>query len=87
MVKQIGHQENIAEVKKYLRNKVNPAEMGVGVSMGRATKKGSLIINCISEKSVIDIQSEMQNKLDEEYSVERPKTLNHRLKVIGVNES
>lgn len=55
--------------------------------MGRATKKGSLIINCISEKSVIDIQSEMQNKLDEEYSVERPKTLNHRLKVIGVNES
>lgn len=87
VVKSKETQKDVKEVKKDLRNKIDPTEMGVGVSMGRVTRKGGLILNCDSNQEISSIQSEIQDKLGDGYEVERPKTLQHRIKVVGVDES
>lgn len=78
-------QKHIKEVKEDLRKKVDPTDMGMGVTMGRVTKKGGLILNCDTSKDILNIQSEIQSKLGDTYDVERPKTLQHRIKIVGVD--
>lgn len=75
------------KVKEDLKNKISPSKMGVGVSMGRLTKNGGLILNCTAEDEVVKIQNEIQTQLGDTYEVNRPKLLQRRLKVIGVHES
>lgn len=52
-------QQDVKTVKQDLKDKVNPEELGVGVSIGRATKNGGLILSCGKKKEIIDIQSEI----------------------------
>ncbi|KAF5278274.1 hypothetical protein FQR65_LT15708 [Abscondita terminalis] len=87
IVKKKGDGEkNIKIVKEELKKKVNPIEIGVGMEMVRTTKKGDLIITCGDENDIVNILSEIQNKLRQEYEVYRPKLRNRRIKVVGVNE-
>ncbi|XP_050306281.1 uncharacterized protein LOC126743294 [Anthonomus grandis grandis] len=79
--------KDIKKIKEDLKTKVNPTDIGIGVTLGRATKKGGLILNCGTEKEITNIQSEIQSKLGESYSVDRPKMLQRRIKVVGVNEN
>lgn len=87
VVKKKSDQSEPKEIKEDLRRKVNPVEIGVGVSMGRSTKGGGIILNCGNEKEISNVQTEIQSKLGDQYQVDRPKILNHRLKVVGVNEN
>lgn len=87
LVTQKSTQKDVSVVKQDLKNKVNPTEIGIGLSMGRSTKNGGLILNCSSEKEIISIQSEIQNKLGDSYSVDRPKIKEYRVKIVGIDES
>ncbi|XP_050315413.1 uncharacterized protein LOC126749761 [Anthonomus grandis grandis] len=53
----------------------------------KATKSGDVIIKCGNEKELTSIQSQIQNNMVDNYSVEVPKLLEHRIKVVGINES
>lgn len=86
VVKQKGTQKEIKEVKEDIRKKVDPTDMGVGVTMGRVTKQGGVIINCSGSKEIASVQTEIQNKLGGSYDVERPKSLQHRVRIVGVDE-
>lgn len=87
VVKQKGSQKDIKQIKKDLQEKIKPAELGLGVSMGRPTKNGGLIISCGNEKEISTVRSEIQKKLGENYEVDQPKKHDHRIKVVGVHES
>lgn len=86
LVKQKGQQKDVKQIKKDLQNKVNPGELGVGVSMGRATRDGGLILSCGNEREISTVQSEIQSKLGENYEVDRPKIHDHRIKAVGIDE-
>lgn len=80
-------QKKTRQVKDDIRKKVNPVEIGAGLSLGKPTKNGGIVIKCGNEKNLANIQAEIQNRMGENYSVEVPKILSHRIKVAGINES
>lgn len=86
LIKQKGENRDVKQIKKALQERVNPVELGAGVEMGRATRDGGLVLSCGSEKEITDVQSEIQIKLGNEFEVDRPKTHEHRIKVVGINE-
>lgn len=84
--KQGSSQKDLKQIKEDLRNMVDPSDIGIGVTMGRPTRDGGLILSCENEKSVTSVQSEIQSKLGDNYIVDRPKLLERRIKVVGINE-
>lgn len=86
VIKPKGQQRDVKQIKKDLQEKVNPSDIGIGVTMGRTTKNGGLILTCGNEKEILTVQTEIQGKLGDEYEVDRPKTHEHRIKVVGINE-
>lgn len=86
LVKQKNQQNDVTQIKRDLQDKVKPGELGIGVSMGRTTRDGGLILTCGNEKEITAVQSEIQQKLGDTYKVDRPKTREHRIKVVGVDE-
>ncbi|CAH0555186.1 unnamed protein product [Brassicogethes aeneus] len=70
-----------------LKSDISRNDIGAGVTMGRQTKNGGLILNCGAEKEISTIQAEIQNQMGDTYEVDRPKLLNHRIRVIGIHES
>lgn len=86
LVKQKGQQKDVKQVKKDLQDRVNPEELGIGVSMGRPTRDGGLVLTCGNEREISAVQSEIQTKLGSDYQVDRPKTREHRIKVVGIHE-
>lgn len=86
IVKQKGTQKEIKEVKQDIRQRVDPTDMGVGVTMGRVTKQGGVIINCSGSREIASVQTEIQDKLGGSYDVERPKSLQHRVRIVGIDE-
>lgn len=87
IVKPKGQQKDVVQIKKDLQDKVNPSEIRIGVSMGRTTRQGGLILSCGNEQDITAVQSKIQDKLGDSYEVNRPKVNEHRIKVVGVNES
>ncbi|XP_050308277.1 uncharacterized protein LOC126744768 [Anthonomus grandis grandis] len=87
VVKQKCPEKDVKQVKEDLIKKVNPSVIGAGLSLGKATKSGDVIIKCGNEKELTSIQSQIQNNMGDNYSVEVPKLLEHRIKVVGINES
>lgn len=87
LVKQKGQQNDATKIKKDLQEKVSPEELGIGVTMGRTTRDGGLILSCGNVKEISTVQSAIQNKLGDNYEVDRPKTHEHRIKVVGIEES
>lgn len=85
-VKQKGQQKDVKQVRKDLQDRVNPEELGIGVSMGRPTRDGGLVLTCGNEREISVVQSEIQTKLGNNYEVDRPKTREHRIKVVGIHE-
>lgn len=55
--------------------------------MGRTTRDGELILSCANEKEIRTVQSTIQSKLGDNYEVDRPKTHEHRIKVVGIEDS
>ncbi|KAK5647930.1 hypothetical protein RI129_002822 [Pyrocoelia pectoralis] len=86
IVNQKGPPKDVQQIKQDLRTKVNPTEIGVGLTMGKSTKKGGLILNCGAGKDIKKLQVEIQHQLGDSYNVDRPKVLEHRLKIVGINE-
>lgn len=87
VVKHKGSEKKILQVKEDLRKKVNPSDIGAGLSLGKPTKNGGIILKCGNEKDLGNIQAQIQDKMGDSYSVDVPKVLEHRIKVVGVNES
>lgn len=83
MVKQKGQEKDVKQIKKDLQNKVNPGELGIGLSMRRTTRDGGLILSCGNEKEISTVQAQIQSKLGENYEVDRPKTHDHKIKAGG----
>jgi hypothetical protein len=40
-----GVNNNGNQVRKEIRNQINPVQLGVGLSMGKTTKKGAVLLN------------------------------------------
>lgn len=87
IVKQKCMEKDIKQVKEDIRKNVNPLDIGAGLSLGKPTKNGGIILKCGNEKELTNIQAHIQEKMGDSYSVDVPKLLNHRIKVVGVHES
>jgi hypothetical protein len=52
-------------MKDQIRNRINPAELGVGLLIGKTTKNGDLILTCKNEeKDMREIQHKIQEDKD-----------------------
>lgn len=86
LIRQKSNQSDVSVVKQDLKNKVNPTELGISLSMGKTTRDGGVILNCSGQQNIDNIQTEIQNKLGDKYSVNCPKIKEHRVKVVGIEE-
>ncbi|KAK9877789.1 hypothetical protein WA026_019469 [Henosepilachna vigintioctopunctata] len=54
--KSVLPKKNVKRVKIDLKTNVDAIDIGAGISMGKATKNGGVIVECGSEKDLISIQ-------------------------------
>lgn len=74
-------QQSIEKTKSDVQ-KINLAELQIGIKTKRTTKNGSYLIKCESKEDVEVLQNKMRNTL-QDYEVELTKMKNPRFKIIG----
>jgi hypothetical protein len=72
---------------KILEKKINPALMGVGLSMGRTTKSGAVLLNCSTEKNIDYVKKPIQDNIGQNCEVIEPKKDKYRIRIHNVYES
>lgn len=74
-------------LRKQLYDNVKPEALQIGVQFNKTTAAGNIILKCDNQKSLEKIRTTVESKMSESCSVELPKKLNPRIKVVGINES
>jgi hypothetical protein len=67
-----GVNNNGNQVGKEIRNKINPVQLGVVLSMGKTTKKGAVLLNCTTEKNIDEVRNAIQANVGHGYEVTEP---------------
>lgn len=75
------------KVRENLRQQINPGKIGVGITMGKTTRNGEVILQCNTEQSLSKLQNSIQANLGEKYSVAEKELNKNRLKIISIHES
>jgi hypothetical protein len=79
--------DKIEQVRQDIRKKINPAQMGVGLSMGKTTKSGAELLNCSTEKNVDYVKKAIQDNFGQNYEVIESKKDKYRIRIHNVYES
>lgn len=79
--------ESVINVKQDLLDKVNPAEIGIGVQMKKSTKNGGVVIQCGNEVSLAKAQNVIKENLGERYEIKKPIPYKNRIKILGIHEN
>jgi predicted RNA-binding protein with PUA-like domain len=79
--------EEVKKMKDQIRNRINPAELGVGLLIGKTTKNGDLILTCKNEeKDMREIQHKIQEDMGQNYEVSEKRLHKNRIKIVGIHE-
>jgi hypothetical protein len=81
-----GVNNNGNQVRKEIRNKINPVQLGVGLSMGKTTKKGAVFLNCTTEKNIDEVRNAIQANVGHGYEVTEPNSFKGRIKLYFIHE-
>jgi hypothetical protein len=74
------------QVRREIRNKINPVQLGVGLSMGKTTKKGAVLLNCTTEKNIDEVRNAIQANVGHGYEVTEPNSFKSRIKLYFIHE-
>lgn len=72
--------------KQVIKEKINPVQMGIGVSGVRVARDGGILIRCDDEHSMETCRGGLVKELGDEYEVTLPKRRHPRMKIVGINE-
>ncbi|CAH1974120.1 unnamed protein product [Acanthoscelides obtectus] len=78
--------QDSSKTKKVVEEKINPAEIGVGVSRVKYVKEGGIAISCTKKEDITNISENIKEKLDKEYEINIPKKKNPKIKVISIQQ-
>lgn len=67
--------------------KVNPEELKIGVKIAKSTKDGKVFLKCDSSESLEKLKNSIETNLGDKVTLNVPKKLNPRLKVIDVHKN
>jgi hypothetical protein len=81
-----GANNNGNQVRREIRNKINPVQLGVGLSMGKTTKKGAVLLNCTTEKNIDEVRNAIQANVGHGYEVTEPNSFKSRIKLYFIHE-
>lgn len=73
--------------KKEVLQKINPAELNIGVNNIKLAKSGNITIKCSSREDADKLKNMAVTKLKNTYEVEETKLKKPRIKIIGFTES
>lgn len=77
--------DNLNEAKLNLKSKINPADVGVGLSIDGATRDGGFVLRFGGPKDVGVVQKRIQSGLGQEYEViESTPIIRNKMKIVGV---
>lgn len=76
----------IQDVRKDIRENIDPVKLQVGVKMGKQTKKGGVILRCDNSEAAIILKENIESKLKAKYNIEKPKSIKPRIKILGIHE-
>lgn len=76
----------MTKIKEDIRNKVNPANMRVGITMGKTTKNGGIFIQCSDDKDINTVKGKIGNYLGCNYTVNKKQLHRNRFKILDINE-
>lgn len=79
--------DDINKTRVELKNRVNPAEIGVGLTVGDKTRSGGVVVRYRGSKNIKEIQDKIQSDMGQNYEVvERRNDVKCRLKIVGLDE-
>lgn len=79
--------ENAEKTKSDLRERVNPANMGVSLALGKQARKGGVILKCFNKSAdTKTVQNKIQKGLRDAYEVVEKNLLKNRIKVIEIDK-
>jgi hypothetical protein len=81
-----GVNNNGNQVRKEIGNKINPVQLGVGLSMEKTTKKGAVLLNCTTEKNIDEVRNAIQANVGHGYEATEPKSFKGRIKLYFIHE-
>jgi hypothetical protein len=81
-----GANNNGNQVRKGIRNKINPVQLGVGLSTGKTTKKGAVLLNCTTEKNIDEVRNAIQANVGHGYQVTERNLFKGRIKLYFIHE-
>lgn len=86
VVKPRDEKQSSSNTKKEVENKVDPADMGVGISKVKYINKGGVAIKCFKGegKPVEKLCVELENKLGDQYEVKKLEKSNPKIKIFNV---
>ncbi|CAG9773625.1 unnamed protein product [Ceutorhynchus assimilis] len=68
---------------KLIKQKVNPAEINVGIRSIKDTKQGSIIVKCTAKQDIERLKNTAIQKLGNNYTMKTPSKQNPRIKIVG----
>lgn len=71
------------KIKDNLRNKVNPAKIGISITVSKKTKNGGIIVKFENSKDINVVQTEIQESIGEKYQVIKKDLNKYPLKIIN----
>lgn len=78
--------QNSETTKKICKQKLNPAEMKVGIENLRKIRNGGIVIACKSKEEIAKVNDEVKKKMGNDYVVKIPNTKNPRIRIYGIEE-
>ncbi|KAI4465713.1 hypothetical protein MML48_3g00009509 [Holotrichia oblita] len=74
------------ETEKYIRKKIDPCELAVGIETIKAIGKGSVVINCSDNDSKEKLRENVEKAIGNKYEIIDPKLKHPRIIVTGVEK-
>lgn len=72
--------------KMECKEKLNPAEMKVGIENVRKIRNGGIVITCKTKEEIKKINEEVKAKLGKEYEVKIPQLKTPKIRIYGIEE-
>lgn len=74
----------IDKVKQDLKTNVNPADLQVGINIGKTVKDGGILVKCADAQDLNTIKNSIQHKMGNNYEVKIPKKFYPKIIIIGI---
>lgn len=74
------------KVKQDLKVNVNPADLQIGINIGKTVKDGGVVVKCADAQDLCTVKNNIQDKMGNNYDVKIPKKSNPKIIIVGITD-